>query len=132
LSKVFGVIDRFSEDIDLCLAPEFVGADVARFDALASRVKRDAAVIEMQNLCSASVQSVLMPTLETAIASVLGSPATGAWLRFETDADARSPIVYFAYPTTQGGGFDYLRREVKLELGTLTDQIPTGIYAIRL
>lgn len=27
LSKVFGVIDRFSEDIDLCLMPEFVGAD---------------------------------------------------------------------------------------------------------
>jgi len=26
LSKVFGVIDRFSEDIDLCLVPEFVGA----------------------------------------------------------------------------------------------------------
>lgn len=27
LSKVFGVIDRFSEDIDLCLVPEYVGAD---------------------------------------------------------------------------------------------------------
>ena len=27
LSKVFGVIDRFSEDIDLCLVPGFVGAD---------------------------------------------------------------------------------------------------------
>ena len=44
LSKVFGVIDRFSEDIDLCLVPEFVGADAAGFDALTSRGKRDAAV----------------------------------------------------------------------------------------
>ena len=52
LSKVFGVIDRFSEDIDLCLVPEFVGADAAGFDALASRVKRDAAVLEMQRLCA--------------------------------------------------------------------------------
>lgn len=51
LSKVFGVIDRFSEDIDLCLVPEFVGADAAGFDALASRVKRDAAVLEMQLPC---------------------------------------------------------------------------------
>lgn len=41
LSKVFGVIDRFSEDIDLCLVPEFVGADAAGFDALTSRGKRD-------------------------------------------------------------------------------------------
>lgn len=45
LSKVFGVIDRFSEDIDLCLVPEFVGADAAGFDALTSRGKRDAAVL---------------------------------------------------------------------------------------
>lgn len=131
LSKVFGVIDRFSEDIDLCLVPEFVGADVAGFDALTSRGKRDAAVMEMQALCSAKAQAVLMPALEAAIAQTLRVAPYGAWLRFEVDADAKSPIVYFAYPSTQGGGFDYLRHEVKLELGTLTDQQPTGRYAIK-
>lgn len=131
LFKVFGVIDRFSEDIDLCLVPEFVGADAAGFDALTSRGKRDAAVMQMQALCSAKAQAVLMPALEAAIASALGSSTTGGWLRFEVDADAKSPIVYFAYPSTQGGGFDYLSREVKLELGTLTDQQPTGSYAIQ-
>lgn len=131
LSKVFGVIDRFSEDIDLCLVPEFVGADAVGFDALTSRVKRDAAVMEMQALCSAKAQTVLMPALEAAIASVLGASNTNGWLRFEMDADAKSPIVYFAYPSTQGDGFDYLKREVKLELGTLTDQQPTGNYPIK-
>jgi hypothetical protein len=131
LSKVFGVIDRFSEDIDLCLVPDFVGADSAGFDALTSRVKRDAAIMDMQALCSAKAQTVLMPALDAALVSALGSPAAGSWLRFEMDADAKSPIIYFAYPTMQGGGFDYLRREVKLELGTLTDQQPTGSYAIK-
>lgn len=131
LSKVFGVIDRFSEDIDLCLVPEFVGADTTGFDALTSRGKRDAAVMEMQALCSAKAQAVLMPALEAAIVSTLGASMAGGWLRFEVDADAKSPIVYFAYPSTQGGGFAYLRREVKLELGTLTDQQPTGSYAIK-
>lgn len=134
LSKVFGVIDRFSEDIDLCLAPEFVGADAAGFDALTSRGKRDAAIMDMQALFSAKAQAVLMPALEAAIASALGSvgsPAGDVWLRFEMDSDAKSPIVYFTYPTTQGGGFEYLRREVKLELGTLTDQQPIGSYPIR-
>lgn len=131
LSKVFGVIDRFSEDIDLCLVPGFVGADAAGFDALTSRVKRDAAVMEMQALCSAKAQAVLMPALEAAIASVLGASNTNGWLRFEVDADAKSPNVYFAYPSTQGGGFDYLKREVKLELGTLTDQQPTGSYPVK-
>lgn len=131
LSKVFGVIDRFSEDIDLCLVPEFVGADAAGFDQLTSRTRRDVAIMDMQSLCSAKAQAVLMPALELVITSALGSPAKGAWLRFEVDADAKSPIVYFAYPSTQSGGFEYLKREVKLELGTLTDQQPTGRYSIK-
>jgi hypothetical protein len=131
LSKVFGVIDRFSEDIDLCLVPEFVGADATGFDALPSRVKRDAAVLEMQRLCGVKTHDVLMPALESAIARAIGKAPAGGWLRFEVDADAKSPIVYFRYPSVQADGFGYLRREVKLELGTLTDQQPTGRYEIR-
>jgi len=130
LSKVFGVIDRFSEDIDLCLVPEFVGADAQGFDTLTSRVKRDAAVREMQRLCADKVQLVVLPLLEGAIIDVLGSAPAGKWLHYELDVDAKSPIVYFQYPTSQGHGFDYVRREVKLELGTLTDQQPTGRYPI--
>lgn len=131
LSKVFGVIDRFSEDIDLCLVPEFVGADAAGFHALGSRVKRDAAVMEMQRLCGIKAQEVVAPLLEAAIAQALGAPASGVWLHYELDADAKSPILYFRYPSTRGQGFDYVRREVKLELGTLTDQQPTGRYPLR-
>ena len=130
LSKVFGVIDRFSEDIDLCLVPEFVGADALGFDALTSRVKRDAAVLEMQRLCADKVQQVLMPLLEEAIVHALGTAPTGKWLVYELDVDAKSPIIYFRYPVSHSQGFDYVRREVKLEMGTLTDQQPTGRYPI--
>ena len=80
LSKVFGVIDRFSEDIDLCLVPEFVGADALGFDALTGRVKRDAAVLEMQRLCADKVQQVLLPVLEGAIIDALGTAPAGKWL----------------------------------------------------
>ena len=44
--------------------------------------------------------------------------------------DAKSPILYFRYPTLQVHGIDYVRREVKLEMGTLTDQQSTGRYPI--
>ena len=131
LSKVFGVIDRFSEDIDLCLVPEFVGADAVGFDELRSRVKRDAALMEMQRLCGLKVQDVVAPLLEEAIAQALGAPSSGAWLHYELDTDAKSPVLYFGYPSTQAQGFEYVRREVKLELGTLTDQQPTGRYPLR-
>ena len=131
LSKVYGVIDRFSEDIDLCLVPEFVGADAAGFDALGSRVKRDAAVLEMQRLCAHKTQELLMPLLEQRITQALGQAPKGTWLRYELDTDAKSPIVYFRYPSAQAAGFAYLAREVKLELGTLTDQQPTENRPVR-
>jgi hypothetical protein len=131
LSKAFGVIDRFSEDIDLCLVPEFVGADAAGFDALTSRGKRDAAILEMQRLCSEKAQRVVMPALEQVIAQTLGTAPTGSWLHYEVDADAKSPILYFRYPATERRSFGYLARDVKVELGTLTDQQPTGRYPVR-
>jgi Nucleotidyl transferase AbiEii toxin, Type IV TA system len=136
LSKVFGVIDRFSEDIDLCLVPEFVGASAQDFDALASRTRRDAAVLDMQRLCGDKVQAVMQPLLEAQISEAIGTPpadsnGVAAWLRFEVDTDARSPVLYFRYPSVHTDGFAYIRREVKLELGTLTDQQPTGQYPVQ-
>jgi len=133
LSKVYGVIDRFSEDIDLCLVPAFVGADADAFDALNSRTRRNAAVQQMQELCAVKVQGVVQPALEAAIREALGEPSPGqaGWLRYELDAGVHSPALYFRYPTQQSGGFAYIQREVKLELGTLTDQQPTGRHLIR-
>ena len=66
LSKVFGVIERFSEDIDLSLSPDFVGADEAAFEALASRTQRDAALARMQAQCGARTRDTVAPRLEAA------------------------------------------------------------------
>ena len=44
---------------------------------------------------------------------------------------SRSPVLWFHYPTAEATGFTYLRRAVKLELGSLTDQQPTGQHAVR-
>jgi hypothetical protein len=132
LSKVYGVIDRFSEDIDLSMSPAFVGADEAAFDAMKSRTRRDAALARMQAQCGERTRTFLMPRLEQAIVEHLGARQGHApWLRYEDDAVARSPVVHFEYPSAEDSGFDYLRREVKLELGSLTDQRPTGQHAVR-
>jgi len=132
LSKVFGVIERFSEDVDLSVAPAFVGADVEAFDALVGRTQRDAAMAEMQRLCSVKTEVTIAPLIEAAIRTALGEPAGGgSWLTYELDAQTRSPILYFNYPASQTNGFNYLRRDVKLELGALTDQQPIGNHTIR-
>lgn len=132
LSKVYGVIDRFSEDIDLSMSPAFVGADETAFEAMRSRTRRDAAMTQMQAQCADRTRTLLMPRLEEAIVNHLGKRSSGApWLRYEDDPAVHSPVVHFEYPSAEHGGFDYLRREVKLELGSLTDQQPTGRHAVR-
>jgi hypothetical protein len=132
LSKVYGVIDRFSEDIDLSLSPAFVGADEVAFDALASRTQRDAALARMQAQCGERTRSTVAPRLEDVITAQLGArPEGGAWLGYEDDTVARSPVLWFHYPSAQPTGFAYLRRAVKLELGSLTDQQPTGQHPVR-
>ena len=132
LSKVYGVIDRFSEDIDLSISPAFVGADESVFATMKSRTRRDAAQAHMQVQCGEQTREVLMPLLEQAIAEHLGRRPEGAsWLRYEDDTVARSPVVHFEYPTASEAGFEYLRREVKLELGSLTDQRPTARHTVR-
>jgi hypothetical protein len=76
---------------------------------------------------------LVQPTLEAAARGVLGAPPPGQtdWLRHELDETAHSPNLYFRYPTQLSAGFAYMPREVKLELGTLTDQQPVARHQIR-
>jgi hypothetical protein len=86
----------------------------------------------MQRLCGIKSQDTIAPALEAAISVALGTPTRGeTWLRYELDAQAHSPILYFHYPTTKATGLAYVRRAVKLELGSLTDQQPVRRHSVR-
>jgi hypothetical protein len=128
LSKVFGIIERCSEDIDLSLAPEFLGLQPPTEDASRNRTTR-----WMQNAeqaCGAAVKERIAPALEAIAREALGEQA-GGWFEYQNDQATHSPILLFHYPSTQPPGFDYLKRSVKLEFGSLTDQQPTGRHPIR-
>lgn len=86
----------------------------------------------MQAQCGERTRSTVAPRLEAAITAQLGTrPEGGAWLGYEDDPVGRSPVLWFHYPSAQATGFAYLRRAVKLELGSLTDQQPTGQRPVR-
>jgi hypothetical protein len=127
LSKVFAVIDRFSEDIDLSLSPVFLGLTDA---APPSRTKADLWMKKAEAACAAAVKDQLRPELERTAAEVLGDRSEG-WFEFAIDEATNSPVLLFHYPTTQPTGFDYLKRSVKLEFGSLTDQQPTERHPVR-
>jgi hypothetical protein len=126
LSKVFEVIERFSEDIDLSLSPAFLKLP----DAGTGRNQANKWMTRAEAACGAAVQSQIGPALESAVAAVLGRSERG-WFEFLTDPGTHSPVLLFHYPSSQPTGFDYLKRSVKLEFGSLTDQQPVGCHPVR-
>lgn len=129
LSKVFGLIQRFSEDIDLSVDPTWLGFDGAeRPDKAPSNSQFNRRIRSLEDSCIAAVRDRFMPTLDRHIAANLpGHPE--AALRFEVDEATHSPVLLFAYP--HEGSTGSLRPEVKLEFGSLYDQRPVGSHTIR-
>ena len=123
LSKVFGVIERFSEDIDLSLSPAFLKLP----EAGTSRNQANKWMTKAEAACGAAVRNQLGPAMEAAVEAVLGK-SERAWFEFLTDPHTNSPVLLFHYPSSQPGGFEYLKRSVKLEFGSLTDQQPAGHF----
>ena len=126
LSKVFGVIERFSEDIDLSLSPEFLKLPIAG----TSRNQVNKWLSKAEGACGNAVQNQIGPAMEATAISVLGK-SERSWFEFFTDPVTNSPVLQFHYPSSQSVGFDYLKRSVKLEFGSLTDQQPAGRHPVR-
>jgi hypothetical protein len=126
LSKVFGVIERFSEDIDLSLSPAFLKLPKAG----TSRNQANRWMAKAEAACGAAVRNQIGPAMEAAAVGVLGKNER-AWFEFMTDLNTNSPVLFFHYPSSQPAGFDYLKRSVKLEFGSLTDQQPVGRHSVR-
>lgn len=126
LSKVFGVIERFSEDIDLSLSPQFLKLEQAG----TSRNQAKKWMETAEKACSTAVEQQIMPALEQHVDSVLGKRNTN-WFEYLNDPLTHSPVLLFHYPSNQPAGFDYLKRSVKLEFGSLTDQQPTGRHSVQ-
>ena len=133
LSKVFKVIGRFSEDIDLSIGLPLLGRDESFLaaDASASRTRRHLEQIEAQ--CAAFVQHDFRLTLENAIQGVLGArPGGGDWLEYQLEAATKSPVLRFRYPAIilPEASASYIEQTVKMELGSLTDQRPAGQHRV--
>jgi hypothetical protein len=108
-----------------------VGVDVDAFEKTPGRARRDAAMKDMQRLCCVKAKENITPLLEKTITSYLGEAPRGRWLTYEEDHQSQSPVIYFHYPGGTATGLTYIRRDVKLELGSLTDQQPIGRRVIR-
>jgi hypothetical protein len=132
LSKVFGVLRRFSEDLDLSVSPRALGIEESLAKDALSRRQRDRWMEEAEEACCLWVERQLHPVLEAKVEAILGPDPShrGGWLEYERDAATHSPVLYFNYPCGFPEGIPYIRRQVKLEFGSLTDQRPAGRHRV--
>jgi hypothetical protein len=117
LSKVFGLIERFSEDIDLILDWNILtGEDPEAARSKAKQLKLNQEIDERgQNYIAGEMYQAV---------SVCLAPVCSC----QVDADDRH-VLNVRYPAAFGD--EYLRPEVRLEIGPLASWLPFGEYTIR-
>jgi len=115
LSKAFGLITRFSEDIDITVFRDDLGqaTDVAELDALSGK-KRRARLDAIRTACQTYISGPLM----TQFAGLAASVITDAQFRLELDPeDKEGQTLLFWYPAVTATTGDYIRSAVKIESG---------------
>jgi nucleotidyltransferase AbiEii toxin of type IV toxin-antitoxin system len=114
LSKAFGLIPRFSEDIDITVFREDIGqaVDTAALDALSGkqrRIRLDA----IREACQAYLNGPFMDQLARHAAAI----GQGR-LKLERDPDdADGQTLLLWYPPAAAQTTDYIRSAVKIEAG---------------
>ena len=129
LSKVFGAIHRFSEDIDLAVDYTMLGF-TGPSDPLSprlSRTKQTALLSRMLRECQGYIRGEFLNRLLPRAEAVLG-PA----VEWSLAVDAQDPnVVRFLYPKAATRSVAYIAPQVVLELGTHAEFIPRGEFTIR-
>jgi hypothetical protein len=116
LSKAFGLIPRFSEDIDITVFRDDLGqpADVVELEALSGK-KRRARLDAIRAACQTYIGGTLIEQFGHLAASVI----PGAQFRLELDPednDNQTLLFWFPAVTARSDG-DYIRSAVKIESG---------------
>lgn len=124
LSKVYRVIERFSEDMDVAIERALLGFGGEKEPERGTSGKEQRRRIDrLKRACQQAVAEVLQPQLREAVAAVLGTD-TGWKLRLDPD-DPDGQSLLFEYPPAVTEVLSpYFARSVKVELGARSDHFP--------
>jgi hypothetical protein len=126
LSKVWKVINRFSEDIDISLSREWLGYAGSHDPEAATGKERKRRLDGLNESCAEKLRSVVLPALLAQFSSELG--ASGWSLKVAAD-DAQT--LLFFYPSVFGvTAGDYVRPVVRIEGGARSDRWPVTEQAL--
>lgn len=124
LSKVFRIIERFSEDIDVSIDRTFLGFGGANEpEAGGSNKEKQRRVDALKAACQLKIATGLHPALNTAIKSKIIANET--WSLRNDDEDPDQQTLLFEYPSSFAPvSAGYIRRAVKIEMGARADHWP--------
>jgi hypothetical protein len=125
LSKVYGLIDRFSEDIDLSIERDFFGF-LAPENA-PSKKKQNLIIENLSQACTNYVQNELLSELTNTITAELGT--SKGWQLFADSDDSDSKTLLFEYQSKNANG-NYIRPLVKIEIGARSEHWPVSNHTI--
>ena len=129
LSKVFGVIERFSEDVDLSFdrAGLGFGGESDPLNATTGK-KRKQGLEALTETCQRVIQEQLLPQLVAAFGDALGEPPSATWGVELDEDDPDGQTLLFRYPAeNRSRPADepaYIRPVVRLEIGARSDHWP--------
>ncbi|WP_373928451.1 nucleotidyl transferase AbiEii/AbiGii toxin family protein [Sphingomonas aerolata] len=120
LSKGFGLIERFSEDIDITVFRDDLGEDasVAQLEAMSGK-KRQAKLDAIKVACQQFIGGPLLAQLSMVVAELVEETgATDSDARVELDPDDESQqSLLLWYPSITEASEGYIRKAVKIESG---------------
>jgi len=117
LAKVFGLIDRFSEDIDLIL--DWNEVVVENPMAERSKTKQDRFNKDVPVLSRAYIEQRFLPEVVRLIGEACSAEIE----------EGAPDVINISYPSGFESG--YLRPEIRLEIGPLAQWIPNACYDVR-
>jgi hypothetical protein len=126
LSKVYRLIDRFSEDVDVSFHREFLGFG-DEHDPEAATGKEQARRIEaLQQECKDCIRERLLPALRSEMTTRIGGDE--GW-SMEIDAQDAQTIL-FHFPQAGAPSLTYIAPSVRIELGARSDHWPKERHEI--
>ncbi len=124
LSKAWGLIDRFSEDIDLTIERDHLGFGGDHGpEGAGSGKERQRRILKLRQACREAITHRIDPHLRSRLQSLLASNA--AWALISDDEDPDGQTLLFAYPRIVASATpSYVQPVVKLEFGARSDPWP--------
>jgi hypothetical protein len=127
LSKVYKVIDRYSEDIDVSIERAYFGFKDDKDPANVGTKQAKKLLEELGEACQQFVRDDLFNLLEKVIKSKLGA---NGWKLELDEEDNDEQTILFTYPKLTSKSSSYIRPVVKIELGARSDHWPVSMQKI--